>query len=90
MVINHARFLLTRPNITGIYTEIAIEDQLKGLQSILEPLMNLDVIYDPSKTGNIINSAEGKVEDTGITLLKYEVDSSQRSTRSNEKPDWQN
>ncbi len=76
MVINHARFQLTRPNITGISTEIAIEDQLKGFQSILGPLKNLCVIYDPSKTGNIIKSAEGKVEDTGITLLKYEVDSS--------------
>jgi putative ABC transport system substrate-binding protein len=42
----------------------------------LGPLKNLCVIYDPSKTGNIIKSAEENVEDTGITLLKYEVDSS--------------
>ncbi len=76
MVINHARFQLTKPNITGISTEIAIENQLKGFQSILEPLKNLGVIYDPSKTGNIIESAEKETENAGINLLKYEIDSS--------------
>ncbi len=76
MVINHARFQLTKPNITGISTEIAIENQLKGFQSILEPLKNFGVIFDPSKTGNIIESAEKKTEDAGINLLTYEIDSS--------------
>ena len=76
MVINHARFQLTEPNITGISTEIAIEDQLKGYQSILGPFKNMGVIYDPSKTGNIIQSAEKKVDDAGINLVKYEIDSS--------------
>ncbi|MBC8552941.1 MAG: ABC transporter substrate-binding protein [Candidatus Brocadiales bacterium] len=76
MVINHARFQLTEPNITGISTEIAIEDQLKGYQSILGPFKNMGVIYDPSKTGNIIQSADKKVDDAGINLVKYEIDSS--------------
>jgi putative ABC transport system substrate-binding protein len=76
MVINHARFQLTEPNITGISTEIAIEDQLKGYQTILGPFKNMGVIYDPSKTGNIIEIAEKKVEDAGINLVKYEIDSS--------------
>ncbi|MCP4268360.1 MAG: hypothetical protein GY777_22755 [Candidatus Brocadiaceae bacterium] len=76
MVINHGRFQLTKPNITGISTEIAIENQLKGFQSILEPFKNLGVIYDPSKTGNIIKAAEEKTEKSGINLLKYEIDSS--------------
>jgi len=75
MVINHARFQLTKPNITGISTEIAIENQLKGFQSILEPLKNLGVIYDPSKTGNIIENAEEKIEAAGLNLVKYEIDS---------------
>ncbi len=62
MVINHERFHLSAPNITGISTEIAIEDQLKGFQSILGSFKNLGVIYDPSKTGNIIKSAEMKMK----------------------------
>ena len=76
MVINHARFQLTESNITGISTEIAIEDQLKGFQSILGSFKNMGVIYDPSKTGNIIEKAEKPVEDAGINLVKYEIDSS--------------
>ena len=76
MVINHERFQLTGPNITGITTEIAIEEQFKGYQTILDSLQDLGVIYDPSKTGNIIESAETKVKDTGINLVKYEIKSS--------------
>jgi putative tryptophan/tyrosine transport system substrate-binding protein len=76
MVINHARFQLMESNITGISTEIAIEDQLKGFQSILGAFKNLGVIYDPSKTGNIIANAENKIEDAGINLVKYEISDS--------------
>ncbi|MCP4272185.1 MAG: hypothetical protein GY781_09490 [Gammaproteobacteria bacterium] len=84
MVINHARFELTEPNITGISTEIAIEDQLKGYQSILGPFKNMGIIYDPSKTGNIIESAEKKAEGTGINLVKYEIDSSKEVSQAME------
>ncbi|MFQ5786678.1 MAG: ABC transporter substrate-binding protein [Thermodesulfobacteriota bacterium] len=75
MVINHERFQLTGQNITGISTEIAIEEQFKGYQTILDSLQNLGVIYDPSKTGNIMVSAETKAKDIGMNLVKYEIDS---------------
>ena len=73
MVINHARFQLTGPNITGISTEIAIEDQLKGYQSILGPFKNIGIIYDPSKTGNIIEIAEMEMKHHGVNLTRYEI-----------------
>ena len=76
MVINHARFQLAGPNITGISTEIAIEDQLKGYRSILGPLKNIGIIYDPSKTGNIIENAEVEMKHHGVNLYKFEVTSS--------------
>lgn len=76
MVINHERFQLIGPNITGIATEITIEKQLKGYQNILDSLQDIGVIYDPSKTGNIIKNAESKIKDTGINLVKYEIKSS--------------
>lgn len=76
MVINHERFQLTGPNITGIATEVAIEEQLKGYQSILDSLQDFGVIYDPSKTGNIIESAEAKMKDIGMNLVKCEIKSS--------------
>ncbi|MHC4184172.1 MAG: ABC transporter substrate binding protein [Planctomycetota bacterium] len=38
MVINHERFQLAGSNISGIATEIAIEGQLKGFQTILDRL----------------------------------------------------
>ena len=77
MVINHERFHLSAPNITGISTEIAIEDQLKGFQSVLGPFKNMGVIYDPSKTGSIITNAEDKIKDAEINLVKYQISSSE-------------
>ena len=82
MVINHERFQLTGPNITGIATEVAIEEQLEGYQSILDPLQDLGVIYDPSKTGNIIESAETKMKDIGMNLVKYEIKSSKMVSKA--------
>jgi putative ABC transport system substrate-binding protein len=76
MVINHERFHLSAPNVTGISTEIAVEDQLKEFQSILGSFKNIGVIYDPSKTGNIIKSAEMKMKHLGVNLAKYEISSS--------------
>jgi putative ABC transport system substrate-binding protein len=82
MVINHARFQLTGANITGISAEISIEEQLKGYQTILNPLKDIGVIYDPSKTGNIIESAETKVKDIGMNLVKYEIKSSKMVSKA--------
>jgi putative ABC transport system substrate-binding protein len=76
MVINHERFQLAGANISGIATEIAIEEQMQGFQTILDQLKDLGVIYDPSKTGNIIENAETKIKDLGINLVKYEIKSS--------------
>ncbi len=84
MVINHARFQLTKPNITGISSEIDIEDQLKGYQSILGSFSNLGVIYDPSKTGNIIERAEEKIEAAGLNLVKYEIESTKEVSEAME------
>lgn len=76
MVINHERFQLSGRNITGIATEVSIEKQLKGFQSILGSLKNIGVIYDPSKTGNIIKDADTQVKNIGGDLVKYEIRSS--------------
>jgi putative ABC transport system substrate-binding protein len=76
MVINHARFQLTGANITGIAAEISVEEQLKGYKTILDQLKNIGVIYDPSKTGNIVESAETKINDISMNLVKYEINSS--------------
>jgi len=84
MVINHERFQLTEPNITGISTEISIEDQLRGFKSILGPFKSLGVIYDHSKTGNIIAKAENIIKDADIDLVKYEISSSKEVSEAME------
>ncbi|MFQ5685938.1 MAG: ABC transporter substrate-binding protein [Candidatus Scalindua sp.] len=77
MVINHSRFQLTGDNITGIAVEIPVTEQLEEYQTILNPLKDIGIIYDPSKTGNIVVNAEKKAKDIGLNLVKYEIDSSE-------------
>jgi len=84
MVINHERFQLTGSNISGIATETAIEEQMKVFQTILNPLKNIGVIYDPSKTGNIVKNAETKVKDISMNLVKYEINSSKEAPEAME------
>ncbi|MCP5004418.1 MAG: hypothetical protein GY941_10860, partial [Planctomycetes bacterium] len=76
MVINHERYHLVKQNITGISNEIAIESQVTGYQTLVEPLKNVGVIFDPSNTGNIIENAERQMKGLGIQLVKSEIKSS--------------
>ena len=73
MVINHERFKLAGQNITGISTEITAAKQMEGFRMLLEPLHNIGVIYDSSKTSNIIERAEKEMASVGVGLIKYEI-----------------
>ncbi|MFQ5963759.1 MAG: ABC transporter substrate-binding protein [Candidatus Scalinduaceae bacterium] len=82
MVINQGRFKLAGLNITGITTEIAIEKQLEGYKDLLNSLQDIGVIYDPSKTGNIVESAELKMKGLGVNLVKYKIKSSKMVSKA--------
>ena len=75
MVINHKRFNLEGTNITGISSEVSVEDQFTIIKELLGAYKNVGVIYDPAKTGNIISEANIATQKLGFNLVKTEVTS---------------
>jgi len=75
MVINHERFNLEGPNITGISSEASIGDQFAVLRELLGTQRNVGVIYDPMKTGKIVSEADLVAKGIKFNLIKGEVES---------------
>ncbi|ODS34020.1 MAG: hypothetical protein SCARUB_00793 [Candidatus Scalindua rubra] len=73
MVIYHERFDLQGANITGISTEVLVEDQFAFLKELLGTVKNVGVIYDPSKTKNIVSKACLVAKKFELNLIKTEI-----------------
>ena len=73
MVINHERFDLDGPNITGISSEASVEDQFSILKDLLGTRKNIGVIYDPTKTKRIITEAIVAAKTYEFNLITAEV-----------------
>ena len=70
MVINHKRFNLQGANITGISSEVSVEGQFAILKELLGAHKNVGVIYDPTKTGNIVSEADRVIKNLNLISLK--------------------
>ncbi|MBI5795143.1 MAG: ABC transporter substrate-binding protein [Planctomycetes bacterium] len=75
MVINHKRFNLEGTNITGISSEVSVENQFTILKELLGARKNVGVIYDPAKTGNIVSEADRVTKKLEFNFTKKEVTS---------------
>ena len=75
MVINHKRFNLEGINITGISSEVPVEDQFNILKELLGARKNVGVIYDPTKTMNIVSEADRVTKKLEFNFIKKEVTS---------------
>lgn len=75
MVVNHKRFDLHEPNITGISSDASVEDQLALMKELLGTKKKIGVIYDPIHTGKIVSEAAHIAEKLGLELIKKEVTS---------------
>ena len=75
MVINHKRFNLQGANITGISSEVSVEDQFAILKELLGARKNVGVIYDPMKTEKIISEADVVAKRLEFNLIKTKITS---------------
>ena len=80
MVINHKRFNLEGINITGISSEVPVEDQFNILKELLGARKNVGVIYDPTKTMNIVSEADRVTKKLEFNFIKKEVTSESEVT----------
>ncbi|MGR3179743.1 MAG: ABC transporter substrate-binding protein [Candidatus Anammoxibacter sp.] len=75
MVVNYHRFNLEAPNIRGIASEISEKVSIAIYKETVGHLKNIGVIYDPSKTANIIANGRECFDDIGLKLISVSVTS---------------
>jgi putative ABC transport system substrate-binding protein len=75
MVLNPEKYSLPAQNMTGIGLTIPISHQLKTFQTIFPKLKKIGVVFDPSKSGDLIPQARIQAKKHGLTLIARSVTS---------------
>lgn len=73
MVLDPARYDLRAPNLTGISLQIPIERQFNTIREILPKASRLGVLYDPEKTGGLVEDARRTAKSLGLALIERQV-----------------
>lgn len=73
MVLDPEKYNLQAPNMTGITLEVPIERQFSTIRSILPQAKRVGVLYDPEKTGPLVDEARRLAGKFGINLLDRQV-----------------
>lgn len=73
MVLDPARHDLKAPNMTGISLDVPIERQFRTMRSVLLPVKRIGVLFDPEKTGNLVEEARPVAKALGFDLIEREV-----------------
>jgi putative ABC transport system substrate-binding protein len=73
MVLDPAKHDLKAPNMTGIRLEIPINRQFSAMRSVLPSLKRIGVLYDPEKTGHLVEEARLLAKSMGLELVAKQV-----------------
>lgn len=73
MVLDPAKHDLKAPNMTGIRLEVPVERQLNAMRMVLPPLKRIGVLYDPEKTGGLVEEARSLARSMGLELVARQV-----------------
>ncbi len=73
MVNDLEKYGLMKKNITGVLMEVSPESQFAIVRSVFPFLKNVGVIYDPSKTGRMIQEGKKAAKKAGFILVASEV-----------------
>ena len=73
MVLDPAKHDLKAPNMTGIRLEVPIERQFRTMRSVLPSMKRIGVLYDPEKTGHLVEEARLLAKSMGLELVVKQV-----------------
>lgn len=73
MVLDPAKHDLKAQNMTGIRLEVPVERQFRTMRSVLPPVRKIGVLYDPEKTGNLVEEAHSLAKTMGFELVARAV-----------------
>ena len=75
MVLDPAKHGLKAPNMSGILLEVPIERQFATLRWVLPGAKRIGVLYDPDKTGPMVEEARRRAKGLGLDLIPRPVTS---------------
>ena len=75
MVLDPEKNGLNAQNMVGIMLEVPLERQFKEMRSVLPGLKRLGVLYDPEKTGDLLEDARRISKVFGVELIARQVHS---------------
>jgi len=73
MVLDPEKHDLRGPNLSGISLRVPMERQFSTMRSLLPKLKSVGVLYDPDKTGPLIEEARRLAGRSGIELVDRQV-----------------
>lgn len=75
MVPNPRKYSLKGKNIAGISLDIPVETQFATYKSLVPTLQSIGTIYDPEKTGALVEEARGTAKALGLRFFAVSVSS---------------
>ena len=73
MVLDPEKSGLNAPNMTGIMLDVPIEQQFTALHSMLPGKKRMGVLYDPEKTGDLVEEARRYAKTLGLELVTRQI-----------------
>jgi len=73
MVLDPAKHDLKAPNMTGIRLEVPVGRQFSVMRSVLPSMKRIGVLYDPAKTGHLVDEARLLAKSMGLELVGKQV-----------------
>lgn len=73
MVLDPQKNGLTAPNMAGIMLEVPIDRQFGTMRGMLPSVKRLGVLYDPEKTGDLVEEARRSARAQGFELITRQV-----------------
>lgn len=75
MVLDPGKYRLTKSNMAGIALEIPFSNQMQLLQEVLPKVKRVGVLYNPKKSGRIVQTASAQAKGLGVELVPRIVSS---------------
>lgn len=82
MVLNPGLILSGEKNITGVSMNIPQKEQLQIVSKILPDHKNIGIVYDPDKTGYLVEKAEAASGSLGLNIVSNPINNPKNVTDS--------
>jgi hypothetical protein len=83
MVFNPSNIIGTRAkNVTGASMNVSVDKTFKLLKQLGPKLQRVGVVYNPAKTGYLVEQAKRAIRETGIQLISRQIQSSREAIKA--------